>query len=116
MVNPVTSFLPPIPPAAAFTGASGPAAVSDAVEDTLDLSRQSRAFFGGPSVITPDDFESFLQQLATLLRNGIVGTETRELDGRPVERFVTTAIGDPSLRGLAPYRGPVSGAGLDLRA
>jgi hypothetical protein len=81
-------------------------------EDALDLSRGDKP---SPGSIDPASGDAYLRSLATLLRAGIVGVETRAVNGRPVERFITTAIGDESLRGLPPYRGPWPNR-LDIRA
>jgi hypothetical protein len=90
----------------------------DALRDALNLSLPGR---GGlveqAAALAPAEREGFLGELATLLRAGVVGTETRFSEGRATERFIEVGLADERLRGTRPARpGETAGRVLDLRA
>lgn len=109
-ISPATTAT--LPPTAA--GLRGHAAARNAI----DLSLPGR---GGMveqvAAMDPAERGGFLEQLATLLRAGVVGMETYNRDGRAVERFTEIAMADDRLRGATPARpGEVRPRGIDLRA
>lgn len=109
----------PAPPAPAQPADARAAEVSDAlavydgIQDTFNLSGPGRDIFGGYAQLQETQKNGFLNQLASLLHQGVVGTETREVNGRPYQSFVEIGFADERLRGTRTYtrRTP-----LDLRA
>ncbi len=80
----------------------------DALNDVFDLSRPSRLL---SMDIPPEEQESFLKLLATLLQQGIIGTETRDLNGQSRQSFISTSFADPQFRSAPP-----TPSTIDLRA
>ncbi len=78
--------------------------VTDAIEDTFDLSRSGRDLLQTLQSLAPADRESYLNNLARLLKAGIVGTETLEVEGRAYQSFATTRLADPRLAHARHYR------------
>lgn len=78
--------------------------VSQAIEDTLDLSDSGRDVLQTLQALDPAERSSYLKHLAHLLQAGVVGTETLEVDGRAYHRFVTTRLADPRLADARSYR------------
>lgn len=87
-----------------------PLAVTRATGDMLDLTAPRHAAWDAAQALTPEDRQSYLSTLATLLQAGIVGIETLNVNGRPYTRFAELAIGDEQHRGAPQYRR------FDLRA
>lgn len=79
----------------------GAVAAYDAVRDVLDLS-SARGIPG--EGLTEEEQADFLDMLATLLKHGIVGTETREVDGEERTSFVSISFADPEFRSAPPAR------------
>lgn len=98
--------LPPLntPPKSAGRAKSNTTTVSQAIEDTFDLSRTGRDLLQTVQSLDPADRESYLKNLARLLKAGIVGTETLEVNGRAYHTFVTTRLADPRLAHARTYR------------
>ncbi len=94
----VPAYVPPARPAAA------PSAFA-AIDDVLDLSSGSRNIVGNYHALPEEEKEHFLEMLATLLKQGVIGKETKEVDGRPYESFVSIGFADPVVRDAPPYRG-----------
>lgn len=89
----------------------------DAVGVVLDLSLEGRDLLGAYSQLNSDDRSVFLDIVASLLSQGVVGRETLEVNGEAYSCFVTTRLGDPRLMHACPYRGSEAGASfLDLQA
>ena len=87
-----------------------------AVDAVFDLSGRRGDLFGRYAALGKEDRESFLQVTASLLKQGIVGTETLQVNGRPYRSDVTTRLGDERLRRAPIYRSPDgTGRTLDLR-
>ncbi|MFN8359856.1 MAG: hypothetical protein U0264_08065 [Candidatus Kapaibacterium sp.] len=53
--------------------------------------------------LTADEKDQFLKILSTLLKEGIVGYEMLEVNGRPEKHFVDISFGDHRLRGAKRY-------------
>lgn len=85
---------------------SGPAAlsVSDAIEDTLDLSAGARDLLSLLGELSPEARQQYLESLAHLLEAGIVGVETVRVDARPYRSFAGSRTADPALAHARPYR------------
>lgn len=49
--------------------------------------------------LSPSERDAFLKSLAKLLKQGIVGTETLDVNGRPEKHFVDVEIGNTRLYG-----------------
>jgi len=64
--------------------------------------------------LSPEEQGEALAITANLLQQGIVGVETVEVDGRPVETFAVTRLGSETLRNAAAYR--ETGNRFDARA
>ena len=89
----------------------------DAVGVVLDLSLESRDLLGAYAQLSAEDRSAFLDIVAGLLSQGVVGTETLEVNGEPHTCFITTRLGDPRLMHARLYRGDAAGAQyLDLQA
>ena len=71
--------------------------VPSALEDTLDLSSQSRKLPETFQALSAEDKNSYLQNLARLLKAGIVGTETLEVRGNTYQSFASTRFVDPEV-------------------
>ena len=76
--------------------------INQAIADTLDLSLPSRNPFQIVEELRPEDQEVYLEQLARLLREGIVGTETLDVRGQPYTSFASTRFADPELAHARP--------------
>lgn len=79
-----------------------------AVEDVFDLSATGRDFYDRYTRMGPEDQQQFLDTVALLLKQGIVGTEIRRVDGRRYESFISVGIGDPMLKDAPYYHESVS--------
>ena len=98
-------------PAFASTPSAAPAATATpieavfrAVEDTFDLSGAST--IGTLAALTEGEQADFLTITARLLAQGVIGRETREVDGRPYATFAENAIYQPDwLRNAPQYTG-----------
>lgn len=97
-----TGTLSPPPPRPALPPAQ-PSAIA-AVEDVLDLSSGSRNIIGNYRALSPEEQVNFLETLATLLKQGVIGTETKEVNGRPYQSFVSIGFADPVVRDAPTYR------------
>lgn len=62
--------------------------------------------------LSAEERDSFLKMLANLLQQGVVGTETLEVNGQPRDTFVSARMADPELAHARPYR---PGTWLDQR-
>ena len=88
----------------ALESAPGPSpAAMRAVDRALNLSGSSRGPLVDRFSLRGADLEDFLSLLSDLLANGIVGTETLEVNGEPYTSFITTRIGAPHLRDARLY-------------
>jgi len=96
------------------TGLSTGGGAFGAVDAVFDLSGRRGDLFGRYAALGKEDREAFLQITASLLKQGIVGTETLRVDGRPYQTDVTTRLGDERLRRAPAYRDG-TGRNLDLR-
>lgn len=92
------------PPQNGTQAPSNNLSVSDAIEDTFDLSRSGRDLLQTLQTLAPADRESYLNNLARLLKAGIVGTETLEVEGQAYHSFATTRLADHRLAHARPYR------------
>ena len=82
-----------------------------ALDATLGLDPNGGAPLRAIGRLRPEEQADFAQMLAKLLQQGVVGAETREVDGRAYTTFVDAGIAAPPwLRDAPPYRT------LDLRA
>jgi len=78
----------------------------DALDAALDLTPGRRgSLLGTLSRMTPEEAESALKALATLLKHGVVGYEYREVNGEPMKVFIDVAMGSdlaraPLVRGV----------------
>ncbi len=71
----------------------------------LDLSSDARDIMGTIAALEGEERNQFLDIIAGVLQQGVVGTETLEVNGQPYESFVTTRLGDPRLMHAKPYPG-----------
>ncbi len=53
--------------------------------------------------LTPDEKDQFLKILSGLLKEGIVGYEILEVNGKPEKHFLVNQIGDSRLYGAKRY-------------
>ncbi|MFP4501135.1 MAG: hypothetical protein ACLFTT_09060 [Candidatus Hydrogenedentota bacterium] len=92
-------------------------AAYDAAALTFDLSQSARNLLGTVLGLGPDQLDDFLDISVDLLRAGVVGKETLEVNGQRRETFVAARMADPALRGAPPYRTRTAtpAARLDLR-
>ena len=81
-------------------------APAKAIDRVLDLSTPGRDVFGAIGRLNAEEREAFFAMLATLLRMGIVGIETVDVDGRPHQTFASTRMAARHLRGRPEYRLP----------
>jgi hypothetical protein len=92
----------------------------DAVDLALDLSRdttQGATVMGAYNALDATDRNAFLSTLSGLLKQGVVGTETLDVNGESQTTFVDTRLGDPRLMHAKTWRGATATAAqLDLRA
>ncbi|MBI5094332.1 MAG: hypothetical protein HZB26_18090 [Candidatus Hydrogenedentes bacterium] len=89
----------------------------DTVSGLLDLTKTPRPVSGALTGANSEETQASLTMLARLLQQGVVGTETYDVNGRPYTRFIETTIGDRRLNGLKPYRDrSVTSSRLDQRA
>ena len=85
-------------------------------KDKIEISNTSKAFdklndfmnLGKPgrmdiSDLSTEEREEFLKMLADMLKNGIIGYEIREVDGKPEKHFIVNQIGDKRLYGTKLY-------------
>lgn len=70
------------------------------VNDFLDLGKPDRL---NTDDMSPGEEEEFLKMLSMLLKRGVVGYETLEVDGKPEKHFMVTQIGDDRLYGAKLY-------------
>ena len=75
-----------------------------AAEGMLDLTAPRHSAWQAMESLSGEDRESYLKTMADLLRAGVVGIETLEVDGHPYTRFAELAIGDDAHRGDPQYR------------
>ena len=85
-----------------------------AVESTFNLSGQRGSVFVNFRVLSREDQSQYLQTTASLLKQGIVGNETVQVNGRPLVTDATTRLGDPRLLHAPTWRGTANT--LDVRA
>lgn len=87
--------------------------------DSISISNTSKAFnklndfmnLGKPgrldmSDLSPDEKEEFMKMLAKLLKEGIVGYEIIEVNGKPEKHYLVNQIGDKRLYGKKLYNDP----------
>jgi hypothetical protein len=107
-MHPISSSINIIPNAAADTSPratdSNPITVAGAIEDTLNLSSESRDLAANYNALSPDEKTTYLENLARLLKAGVVGTETLTVRGQPYQSFVTNRFADPELAHARPRR------------
>ena len=90
-------------------GCSGIAAIK-AVDEVFDLSSGNRDIFDAITVLSPDERDEFLDTVASLLHQGVVGVEMLEVRGQPYQSFVETRIAAPELKGTRAYPGALFSA------
>ena len=92
--------------------------VAGAVEVLLDLSRGARDLLGAVFGLPAEDLQAFLKLSTDLLKQGVVGSETLKVRGRPYKSFVPSQIADPYLYDAPLYhdRPPSVARKLDLTA
>tara|TARA_R110001592_G_scaffold57055_3_gene173564 strand:- start:139 stop:471 length:333 start_codon:yes stop_codon:yes gene_type:complete len=78
--------------------------VANAIEDTVNLSSESRNLAAIYNALSPDEKTTYLENLARLLKAGVVGTETLTVRGQPYQSFVTNRFADPELAHARPRR------------
>lgn len=84
--------------------------------DTIDISASSRAFkkiddflnLGKPDRLNTDDLnpeekQEFLKMLSSLLKQGVVGYEVLEVNGKPEKHYIVNQIGDERIKGAKLY-------------
>jgi hypothetical protein len=73
-----------------------PTKVYDRIENFLNLGGSSRL---ETDDLTPEEARQFLTMMATLMRQGVVGFEEFEIDGRRERHYVVNQFGDDRLKG-----------------
>ena len=76
----------------------------DAVLQAFDLSTEGRPLLESVFELSDAERPTFLQLVAELLRSGVVGIETLEVNGEPYQSFVTTRLAAPELRNARLWR------------
>ncbi len=84
--------------------------------DSIDISASSRAFkkiddflnLGKPDRLNTDDLnpeeeKEFLKMLSSLLKQGVIGYEILEVNGKPEKHFIVNQIGDERIKGAKLY-------------
>jgi len=80
-------------------GVSGELNYLDAMDNLFDLGRRDvLSIFSAGEAMSDGEFETYLGSLATLLKNGVVGTLTVDYRGNPTEVFVTNEMGSKYAR------------------
>jgi len=80
--------------------------VFDAVDLALDLSHHSpRDLTGAINKLTPAEGQDFLVMLAELLQQGVIGSETLEVNGEPYTCYLPTRLGDARLMHARAWQG-----------
>jgi hypothetical protein len=120
MISPLTpAYTTALPPAAAsrLPEAAPEVAAYQAVDDMLDLSRESRNIIGALHELGPLAREHFLEMTASILKTGIVGYELFDTGNRdPEQSYLLARCADDPLRQTRPYREPAGQTRrLDLR-
>lgn len=88
----------------AATAADSAIQAIDAVDVVLDLSSGARDLLGVVYGLPKESLEEFLKLSAALLEQGIVGTETLEVQGEPYKSFVSARMANSHLRDAPIYR------------
>ena len=121
MISPLTpAYTTALPPAAAsgLPEAAPEVAAYQAVDDVLDLSRESRNIIGALHELGPVARQHFLDMTANILKTGIVGYELFDTGNRdPEQSYLLARSAEDPLRQARPYREPAGRAArrLDLR-
>ncbi len=71
------------------------------IDDFFNLGKPNRLSTEGMS---KEEKDEFLQVLAALLKEGIVGYEVLEVDGKPEKHFIVNQIGNERIRGAKLYK------------
>ena len=71
------------------------------IDDFLNLGKADRL---DTSELNPAEKEEFLKMLSTLLKKGIVGYETLEVNGKPEKHYIVNQIGDERLKGAKLWK------------
>jgi hypothetical protein len=77
---------------------AAPVSALSAVQDTLDLSAPARDLLGSLQGLEESERSEYLEILARLLAEGIVGTEALVVDERSYSSFASTRAADPDLK------------------
>jgi len=85
-------------------GNSGTVAAFDAIDAFLDLSGPGPAKLQKLHALNPAEQSLFMRHLSELIRFGVVGTETLEVDGQTRHTFAETRYADPTLHGARRQR------------
>lgn len=98
--NPLAAYFPP---------SEGDPSTDDvtaigAVEDVLDLTNERTGLFESLATLGGDEFDNFLELLATLLQAGVIGTEVLEVNGQRYENFAGNELADPNIARAPVYR------------
>ena len=92
-------------------------AAADAVDDVLNLSGAAgRDVIGTFHRLDSGEQQDFLTMLAELLSQGVVGTETLEVNHEPYVSFLPSSIADPRLAHARPWRQDQARHALDILA
>jgi hypothetical protein len=67
------------------------------VQDTFSLSRAGHDLLDEFTSLPPEAQAAFLEDLANLLRAGVVGTETLDYRGEAYTSFLSTRPADPAV-------------------
>jgi hypothetical protein len=86
-------------------------------KDSIEISNTSKAFakidqflnLGRPDRLDISDLNAgekkeFLKMLASLLKEGVVGYEILEVNGKPEKHYIVNEIGDQRIKGAKLYR------------
>lgn len=83
-----------------------PGAVFDAIDLALDLNHNGpRDLAGAMKKLSAAECEEFLTMLAELLQQGVIGTETLDVNGEPYTCHLPARLGDSRLMHAKPWRG-----------
>ncbi|MEI7810960.1 MAG: hypothetical protein WCJ01_00895 [Ignavibacteria bacterium] len=91
--------------------------VSSKKNDSIEISNTSKAFqkvddflnLGKPdrldiSNLNPAEKKEFLKMLSTLLKDGVVGYEILDVNGKPEKHYIVTEIGDHRIAKAKLYK------------
>ena len=101
---------PPKAQGSADTGAPliPTAALFDAVDVVLDLSKEGRDLYGSYSALSQEDRSLFIDIIGNVMGQGVVGNESLEVRGSSQKSYASTRLGSEELRHAKPSSPPAN--------